>query len=171
MADSTRHLTLDEVVERIEARSIPEPNSGCLLWDSVAEVNSRGDTRPQYARVRLRGKMVLIHRVIVRGGAWSYPTRTAVFPCIGAMCPLCCEPTHLFLGTNDENHRDKALKLIRREEEVNHREGEEICMLHQGGLGPSELARRYGLSQGYVSNLVSGKKRPLAALPTNQVGI
>ena len=164
MADSTRHLTLDEVVERIEARSIPEPNSGCLLWDSVAEVNSRGDTRPQYARVRLRGKMVLIHRVMYEAAHGPIP------PGLGVLhrcdVSLCCEPTHLFLGTNDENHRDKALK-DRGKKKLTIEKTREIRMLHQGGLGPSELARRYGLSQGYVSNLVSGKRRS-AALPATR---
>ena len=162
MADSTRHLTLDEVVERIEARSIPEPNSGCLLWDSVAEVNSRGDTRPQYARVRLRGKMVLIHRVM-----WE-KTHGPIPPGKGVLhrcdVSLCCEPTHLFLGTNDENHRDKALK-DRGKKKLTIEKAREIHMLYRDGIRVSELARRYGLHQGYVSNLLSGKKRPLAALP------
>ena len=161
MADSTRHLTLDEVVERIKARSIPEPNSGCLLWDSVAEVNSRGDTRPQYARVRLRGKMVLIHRVMYEAAHGPVP------PGLGVLhrcdVSLCCEPTHLFLGTNNDNHLDKALK-DRGKKKLTIEKAREIHVMVASGATHIKTAEAFGVRQSTVSRIISGKRRPTAMI-------
>ena len=113
MADNTRHLTLDEVVDIIRARSIPEPNSGCLLWEGClhhvppSKIPQHGFIQ-MYGSVRLRGKMVKVHRVMFEGANGPIPDGAQVLHRCDVR--LCCNPDHLFLGTNEDNHADKAAK-------------------------------------------------------------
>src|SRR5579862_3045181 len=106
MADSRRRLTFDEVHALVLARSIPEPNSGCLLWEGSSPRDSPSGR--QHGNIRLNGKMVKTHRVAWMAEHGPIPPRQHVLHRCDVS--LCCNPNHLFLGTNDDNHLDKALK-------------------------------------------------------------
>lgn len=92
------------LAERLEAYSIPEPNSGCLLW--------MGNMRAGYGRVPVstgsnekRGAHVV---------AWELHHGRPVPPGMDVLhkCDntACIEPTHLKLGTHQDNMDDKVAK-------------------------------------------------------------
>lgn len=89
---------------KLEAYSIPEPNSGCWLW--------LGTTSNGYGRIDHGGKTLRAHRA-------SYEEFVGPIPkgfCVLHRCdtPCCVNPEHLFLGTQQDNMSDKAAKRSRR---------------------------------------------------------
>lgn len=91
------------LAERLERLSVPEPNSGCLLWIGAYQVK-KGEKRPV---IRIGGKLVCASRVafFVLHGRWPDP-------CALHRCdtPMCIEENHLFEGTVADNARDMASK-------------------------------------------------------------
>lgn len=89
------------LLERIEAQSSPEPNSGCLLWMGSANRTGYGFmSRPTGSR--------LVHRIyyeLVKG-----PIPVGMVLCHKCDVPACINPTHLFLGTHNDNMADMARK-------------------------------------------------------------
>ena len=161
MADNTRHLTLDEVVERIMTRSIPEPNSGCCLWEGATNQRPKGSKQPIYASVRLRGRMVKIQRVTYEWANGPIPDGMQVLHRCDVS--LCCNPAHLFIGTNDENHADKAAK-DRGKKRLTHAKAMEIHKMVASGVTHTKTAASFGVRQSTVSRIVRGQRRPLAML-------
>lgn len=96
-------MTSREVIlERIERKISPEPNSGCWLWTGA--VSGSG-----YGKINIGGKFFAAHRL-------SYflhndlPTTNPLFVCHRCDNPMCVNPEHLFLGTARDNLVDCILK-------------------------------------------------------------
>lgn len=88
-------------LERFRDKFVPEPNSGCWLW-----CGSTTDTG--YGRVKVNGKIQRAHRV-------SYELHNGLIPeglnvCHTCDTPLCVNPDHLFLGTQQDNITDMIQK-------------------------------------------------------------
>ena len=102
------------ITERLDTYSIPEPNSGCLLW--TASCNEKG-----YGRLRVKGKTRLVSRLTWEEAKGPIPDGLQVLH----KCDVtaCREIAHLFLGTNKDNVDDKMAKgrLDRRDGEHNGR--------------------------------------------------
>jgi hypothetical protein len=84
-------------------RVIPEPNSGCFLWEGRVHPNGYG----WYGGGR-RGARLLVHRI-----AWEEtngPIPGGMLVCHHCDVRLCCNPAHLFLGTAKDNTRDMIAK-------------------------------------------------------------
>lgn len=84
-----------------QERIIPEPNSGCWLWTGT--VSSFG-----HGNVRIRGKLYQPHRL-----AWEEangPIPPGLWVLHRCDVPSCCNPDHLFLGTNRDNMVDMVTK-------------------------------------------------------------
>lgn len=85
-----------------EARTVPEPNSGCRLWTGPV-------CRLGYGRVWNGGKSPeLVHRLAYE--AAFGPFDPALKVCHRCDTPSCINPDHLFLGTQTENLRDMFAK-------------------------------------------------------------
>jgi len=82
-------------------RTIPEPNSGCLLWEGATVAGGYG----VFSRA---GKLVLAHRVAWEEANGTIPVGLHV--CHTCDVPGCCNPAHLFLGTAVDNARDMVAK-------------------------------------------------------------
>ena len=86
--------------ERLAAGLVQMPN-GCLEWTGVA--HKRG-----YGRITINSKSVQTHRL-----AWELangPIPDGMFICHTCDNPPCCNPDHLWPGTNAENTADKVTK-------------------------------------------------------------
>lgn len=159
MADSTRHLTFAEVVAIIEARSIPEPNTGCHLWEGSIKHPKPGKSA-MYGNVRLGGRMVGVHRVMFEAAYGPLPAGAQVLH----RCDvgLCCNPAHLFLGDNASNIADKVAK-DRAGKALTRDKAKAMHEMKAAGVLQDEIARRFGVNQSTVSRILSGLRRPAAA--------
>lgn len=86
------------VMERFDAKYIPEPNSGCWIW--LGQPRAQG-----YGGFRHEGKRKLAHRA-------SYEIHIGLIPSglhVLHKCDVtaCVNPDHLRLGTNNDNIADK----------------------------------------------------------------
>jgi hypothetical protein len=160
VADNTRHLTFDEVCAIVLARTIPEPNSGCLLWEGEPVQQKRGKLG-LYGRIRLQGKMVGVHRVAYQAAYGPIPDGIHVLHrCdIG----LCCNPDHLYLGDNAANIADKVAK-DRGRKKLTDAKAREIHKMVAAGLSHSKVAVAFGVNQSTVTRIIRGERRPAATL-------
>lgn len=85
--------------QRFEANVSPEPNSGCWLWmGSIA-----GTGYGQMSRNRALGP-ITTHRVAYELYRGPVGDKHVLHHCDVRSC---CNPDHLYLGTNAENARDR----------------------------------------------------------------
>ncbi len=87
--------------ESFEARTMWEPNSGCLIW--TGHTNNRG-----YGTIMANGKLQRTHRYAWEQSNGIIPEGMHVLH----RCdnPPCCNPYHLFLGTHQDNMDDMIKK-------------------------------------------------------------
>ena len=87
---------------KLERHSIPEPNSGCLLWLGSSRGGRYGQMR--WSPIEYDGA----HRI-----AWRLrhgPIPDGMFVCHKCDVPLCVNADHLFLGTVLDNKADEIRK-------------------------------------------------------------
>jgi hypothetical protein len=89
------------IAERLEARSIPEPNSGCLFW--LGSLDSGG-----YGYLKQRGRHLGTHRL-----AWQEvngPIPPGMVIRHKCDVPCCINPAHLLVGTVAQNVADREAR-------------------------------------------------------------
>lgn len=92
-----------------QAMTIPEPNTGCMLWLGYA-------CQQGYGRVSVRGKRnrsCTAHRAAYECANGAFDESLTV--CHRCDTPLCVNPDHLFLGTQRDNLSDMRAKGRARE--------------------------------------------------------
>jgi hypothetical protein len=140
-------------LELLQKNSIPVTESGCWLW-----TNSTG--RDGYGKISIQGKTIRAHR-------WSWEIHKGYSP--GQLqvlhrcdVPLCVNPDHLFLGTNQDNVRDRELKgrghkmPIHRETKISEDDAKIIISL-KGKVRIVDLAERFGIHYTQVSRIQNGR--------------
>lgn len=90
-----------ELAARLEAKSIPEPNSGCLLW--LAYTDPSG-----YGRLHFNGRQRLAHRLSYENAKGPIPAGLHLLHKCDVPC--CINPDHLRPGTQAENVADMLTK-------------------------------------------------------------
>lgn len=88
--------------------------------------------------------------------------------------PICVNPAHLFLGTHQENMRDRTKKgrhpglpalngQANPNAKLTDRDVLEIrCRYQRDGLTALELAREFGISEGHLRDIARGRKWQVA---------
>jgi len=99
-------LTGKEVRRFFSKLRLPELGTGeCWGWDGLG--NSRGYSTMTVQRGDQR-KKVLAHRIAYR--LWYGPIPAKLGVCHRCDNPPCCNPSHLFVGTQADNMRDAVAK-------------------------------------------------------------
>lgn len=90
-----------DIAGRLAANSVPEPNTGCVLWLGVVDHGGYGQMRVGWNRRQ-------VHRI-------AYALERGPIPLGMVVCHKCDQPSclrhdHLFLGTQKDNMVDMAKK-------------------------------------------------------------
>lgn len=95
-------MTPRQIPERIVRRLVPEPNTGCLLWEGPQADNG-------YGVVWFEGRRQRVHCVVFQcvKGRRKRRDRQLLHKCDTRQC---AEPTHLREGTQSQNMRDMVSK-------------------------------------------------------------
>jgi len=147
----------DNVVKRFENFIMPEPMSGCWLWNGA--LSGAG-----YGQMGVNGKIEYAHRIsyIIHNG--EIPSGMVVrHTCDN---PACANPHHLIIGTMKDNcddmfrrgrNRHVALKgednraAILTESKV-----KRIMKMYGKGIMIVSIASKYGVTASAVSNVIRG---------------
>lgn len=99
-------FSADVAAQLMEGKTIPEPNTGCLLWLGSLNVGTYGK---QYIPRRLGGKSILAHRLSVIASGREIPPGMHV----DHICrtPLCVNPDHLRVVTPRINAIENSVSL------------------------------------------------------------
>jgi hypothetical protein len=91
-----------DLYNRIETRSIPEPNTGCWLWLGGLTVASK---HGRYGLLLVAGSTTTAHRAMYQSVHGPIPSK---FYVVMHKCdtPQCVNPDHLQLGTFVDNMQD-----------------------------------------------------------------
>jgi HNH endonuclease len=90
----------------LESRTEPEPNSGCWLW--VRSAGPFGNSGERYGDLTYQRRHTLAHRFAYEHLVGPIPP--GLFVLHRCDVSLCCNPAHLFLGTNSDNIADSVAK-------------------------------------------------------------
>lgn len=142
--------------EYILSQCLPQSETGCWVWQ-------RGKTKG-YGSIRENGRHVLVHRRAFELWNGSIPKGLDVLH----RCdnPPCCNPSHLFLGT-DQDNQDDCYKKGRMPLGVNRPNAKlnenQIKDIRSSPLTVYELAKIYSVGIATISrvkNLVTYKSVP-----------
>lgn len=133
-------------MDRLWNRTYEPDENGCMMW---AGATARG-----YGQLKVDGKVVYAHRL-----AWEVyygaPVPDGMHVLHECDNPLCVNPDHLFLGTHQDNMKDRQSKgrfssTLTQEQVDRIRE-----RYAEGGVLQKELAEEYGVSHTTISRILS----------------
>lgn len=149
----TRLITKNEIdTKRFESTIMPIPYSGC--WEWIGSFYNNG-----YGMFIIKSNSVRAHRV-------SYTLYKNEIP-FGLHClhtcdnPSCVNPDHLFLGTHQQNMKDKVMKGRNNDGDRNGRHillKEYVLKIRERLKSESvkEIAKEYGVSPLTIRNIKNG---------------
>lgn len=147
--------TVGDLAAFIEDRVMIVPWSGCWLWERAVGSHGYGQHRvPGTARV------TYAHRTSYE--AFVGPISPGMHVCHKCDIPTCCNPDHLWLGTNAENVADRDAKGRCPHGELHAsaklRESDVVVILDRlkSGESLSQLAREYGVGVTTIHRIKSG---------------
>ena len=144
---------LGNLAAKLLAYSV-ERESGCREW-------VRDRSRKGYGRLWWAGKLHQAHRKAFE--AFNGPIPGGMHVLHRCDNPSCVNPGHLFLGTNDDNVRDKLAKgrLPRGEARMNAKLTEEaVRAIRASSEGKKVLARRFGVCPTVILGVRRGERWP-----------
>jgi hypothetical protein len=136
-------------------KRIIKQHDGCWIWQGAKDKDG-------YGWITILQKMYKVHRV-----AWSLcngPIPEDMFICHHCDNPSCCNPAHLFLGTNSDNMQDMLGKGLgnkaKGERVFNAKLNEEAVMKIKAAYGTKtqrEIAKEFGITFQNVNMIIHGK--------------
>lgn len=141
--------------ERLQAQITVAP-SGCWLFQGYT--NEKG-----YGRIRYKGKKELVHRAAYMHYVGEIPEGMLV--CHECDVPGCCNPEHLFTGSNADNIADRDAKG-RHRPNPNGRRGipssrmsmekaEQIRKEFRRGMSIVRIAANYGFCERTINRVIN----------------
>lgn len=140
-------MMLNLLARKLEENSIPEPNSGCLLWTAAGDNHG-------YGMFYHAGKMVRAHRAAYEATHGPIPQGLQVLH----RCDVraCVNAGHLFLGTNADNRQDQMLKG-RSGKKMTAERVREMRGLRATGVSAAALGQQYSISPSMVRQIVRNR--------------
>lgn len=149
----------DAILARFVAQYIPEPNTGCWLWTGTA--GPKG-----YGLIFYKTRQKTAHRV----AWWLFRGEIPKPLWVLHRCdtPACCNPDHLYLGTQSQNARDAyhrgghrpppQLGEMAFKSKLTADKVREIRRLYAAKVaGQKRLAKQFGVKQASVSAIVNNR--------------
>ena len=146
----------------IDKRSIPEPNTGCWLWERAVDKDGYGAARHDGRGIRAHRMSYLVH---------TGPIPPGMLVCHRCDVPACVNPDHLVLGTPADNMADRGTRgrTSKPKGERNHRalfNEEDVRRIFAEAGTHAAIARRLGVSSTCVRLIKTGHSwRHLGLLP------
>lgn len=144
---------MKSLAERFESKTIPEPNSGCLLW--LGNVSSPSG----YARMTINGKpRVASHIALELAGR---PLPQGMYACHHCDNPGCVNVDHLFFGTQKDNIADAIkkgrlnfgnLRHARERKQISEDQRQPAREMFNNGFGIIATSRATGINRSNVQN-------------------
>ena len=141
-----------EDVERFLAKIEQRGENDCWEWTA--------GKRDGYGRFRIGENLYVATRLMWRLTHGVDPAGQLVLHTCDN--PACCNPGHLFLGTDEDNNRDKEAKR-----RGNHPAGEsngltkltteEVITIYHSSDPPTALARKYGVTDANIRSIQEGR--------------
>ena len=154
MAPKPKSTSRESMVQALEERCVPEPNSGCWLW--VGPINDQRGGYGSFNCGHVRGKRA--HRIswqLFRG-----PLTADEHILHACDMPCCVNPDHLFKGDQQINMADKVAKRRQLSGERNGTavltEAQAMTVL-KDGRRTCDIAREYGVSPETVGHIRRGR--------------
>lgn len=149
------HMSQD-IVQYILSRVKIETHSGC--WEWVNYRNYGG-----YGRAWYHGKPVYAHRLAYT--VFNGEINDGYLVCHQCDNPPCCNPAHLFLGTQSDNMRDCVRKnrfAVRRRTKTTRLTEKEVIEIRNKYASKrytqKQLAEEYGVTRATISLTINRKK-------------
>lgn len=114
----------------------------------------RGTTRDGYGRTHFKGRLENANRI-----AWilaNGPIPRGIFVLHTCDNRPCCNPNHLFLGTNVDNMRDMAIKG-RAPSKLTIDQVKEIKRLLERGVRHKDIGAEFGVGRACIQAIFSGR--------------
>lgn len=159
----TKHAL--SIQERLDAGSMPEPNTGCILW-------FKGTSSDGYGALNINGKYFRAHRLSWIEANGPIPPGPKQCVCHKCDTPQCINPDHLWLGSKADNSADRDNKKRNYHGEEHHMSKLSSCKILEVialyDIRNSEgkrvwtmasLAEKFNTSISSVGNWVQGKFR------------
>jgi predicted DNA-binding protein (UPF0251 family) len=154
------------VIERVLDKVVRIPFSGCWIFTGAS--NEFG-----YGIVGTGGRGMpndRAHRITYKHFHGEIPS--GMFVCHECDVPSCCNPSHLFLGTNQDNVDDMVKKGRNSKpprnphvvgsahpgSKLTEEQVSEIRLMHLRGAKQKELANQYGVAHQTISKIVNNKR-------------
>ena len=134
--------------EYIWSRVVPEPNTGCWLWQLSLDRHGYGK-----ARSGKRSVWGHAHRLAYR--AFNGDIDPGLLVCHTCDTPSCCNPDHLFVGTPRDNVRDMMAKGRRPHTKLS---AAQVEVIRQSNDTHRALSDRFKCSQSLISMIRSGDR-------------
>lgn len=169
MGHNPRCFSRLPVAERFEVNHLKMPFSGCWIWLGAEHGSNR------YGTIKADGRTMMAHRYsyMLHNGLSFIPSGLVVMH--KCDIPLCVNPSHLRLGTQADNDRDKVSKGRQARgaslsasqsagwKRSTNRPGHSVLSVEQvreiraSQLSQRHLARKFNVSQAAIHNVKARK--------------
>lgn len=156
-------MLLNKIKARFELKYVPEPNSGCWLWNGAMWMQNR------YGAFWInkefnKGKMISAHVASL----FIYKSMTpkkGQEVCHKCDVTICVNPNHLFIGSHTDNMRDMSKKgrASNSMSKLTPAQINEARLLRSNKLQVKDIALIFKISNSHMSRIVKG------VLPKNTV--
>lgn len=144
---------IERMTNKLNERSLKQDN-GCILYT--------GQNNGNYGQIEYKRKTYLVHRVAYYLAKGDIPKGYII--CHSCDTPLCINPDHLWAGTYADNVNDMIAKHRQRYKQLKKIDDNQLRIISieiLSGAKQKEIAKKYGVSQSYVSLIKNGKRRKL----------